>query len=217
MTYRPNHPPYKHVERVVMQIQGDFAQFCPPHCSVERISYPCPTPTAGAGIGHTIYHTAAILPVLRKVEVLRPLQQARVPQHMHRASSIGARSVTKKAGQGGGAMIEPRGSLYLRDVEYRMHFNVHAYDAQRVRRFRRLISNQAFSGGIFLGVRECMGFLVSVDDRPPAPVNTIEPYFPIGAQYTCIEIVEGVVEFPDWTKAALEHWFHHVRGKEMAA
>ena len=196
---------------MVLQVKGELAQYCPPHNAVERISYQVPTVTGSAGLFHNIYHSWVILPVLEKVEILRPIQQVRLPQKMHRSSAIGGRTISRKEGGNSGAMVEPRGSLYLLDVEYRMYFSVWAPSARRLNPVRHRLENLAVGSGLFLGTRECLAELVPVDDRPPAPVNTIEPFFPIGCRYTSLEVVNGVVKYPDWTKDALNEWYDHVR------
>lgn len=60
---------------VVVEFWGDFACFTPPYASVERLTYPFPTPSAARGMLSGIYmKPAEFLWEVRKIEVLNPIR-----------------------------------------------------------------------------------------------------------------------------------------------
>jgi CRISPR-associated protein Cas5d len=56
----------------VLDVRGDFACFSRPEMSVERYSYPCPTPSAARGIFEAIYFKPEFRWQTTKIEIISP-------------------------------------------------------------------------------------------------------------------------------------------------
>ncbi len=54
----------------IIEVWGDFACFTRPELSVERFSYPCPTPSAARGIFEAIYFKPEFYWQVKKIELL---------------------------------------------------------------------------------------------------------------------------------------------------
>ena len=200
--YRRNRPKRNFCGQLVFQVRGDTAQWCAPQHPLSRVTLAIPPPSQIQGLFYERFHHSTVFPVPVQVELLKPLKQLRMPQLRHRSSAVGASD--PKMGENSGALVEPRSSLYLADVEYRFHVDLLAVDE---RRFRKATTAITAGGGLpYLGVRECLAWHIPVDNKPPAPVNTIEPYLPIGSRYASVEVINGVAVYPSWTKEALEEW-----------
>lgn len=60
---------------VCIEVWGDFACFTPPFAKVERLTYPCPTPSAVRGLLSSLYcKPKEFVWQVRRIEVLNPIR-----------------------------------------------------------------------------------------------------------------------------------------------
>lgn len=60
---------------VCIEVWGDFACFAPPFAKVERLTYPCPTPSAARGLLSSLYcKPKEFVWQVRRIEVLNPIR-----------------------------------------------------------------------------------------------------------------------------------------------
>lgn len=60
---------------VCIEVWGDFACFTPPFAKVERLTYPCPTPSAARGLLSSLYcKPKEFVWQVRRIEVLNPIR-----------------------------------------------------------------------------------------------------------------------------------------------
>lgn len=60
---------------VCIEVWGDFACFTPPFAKVERLTYPCPTPSAVRGLLSSVYaKPREFVWQVRRIEVLNPIR-----------------------------------------------------------------------------------------------------------------------------------------------
>jgi CRISPR-associated protein Cas5d len=104
-------------KRYRLEVKGDFACFTRPEMKVERVSYDVMTPSAARAIFEAIYWKPAIRWLIRRIDVLAPIQWTSV-----RRNEI---DKTMSAGNRTGVFIEEcrqqRAGLILRDVAYLLH------------------------------------------------------------------------------------------------
>jgi CRISPR-associated protein Cas5d len=101
----------KDIKTVKVKVCGDWACFTRPDLKVERMTYPCMTPSAARGVLEAILYKPEFVWHIRSVQILKPVK----------FFSIRRNEVSKKA-TGKPIIIEDervmRNSIILRDVEY---------------------------------------------------------------------------------------------------
>ncbi|MBN2559317.1 MAG: type I-C CRISPR-associated protein Cas5 [Phycisphaerae bacterium] len=175
-------------ESHTIEVWGEFACFSRPELSVERFSYPCPTPSAVRGIFDAIYFkpefywqtervellAAPVYMALRRNEVRDKAPAERTIQSWIRGSSephsIRADDPAQRQQRQTMALRAPRYRLTARIVPRKGHEHQHrAYGEQFV---RRASSGKCFQQP-YLGCREFVAFFRYVDhkDNKPSPVD----------------------------------------------
>src|SRR3989338_6723218 len=109
-----------HKEIVRIKVQGDFACFTRPDLKVERMTYPCMTPSAARGILDCILWKPEFQWYVRRVLILNPVQ----------FFSVKRNEIKDKQG-GNPILIEEkraqRNSVVLKDVSYIIETSIHQY------------------------------------------------------------------------------------------
>jgi len=176
-----------------VQVWGEFACFTRPEMKVERVSYPCLTPSAARGVLEAIFWKPQFTWRVRSIDVLRPI----------RYFSILRNEVTKKASvrsAAAGAVIvaddkrAQRHTLALRDVAYRIRADIELRDhaaAEDPAKYRDQFRRRVASGRCFrqpyLGCREFAAFFSEPDGSLPEPLDEdfgamlLDIEFPSGA------------------------------------
>ena len=206
-------------EIVRMKVTGDFACFTRPDLKVERMSYPCMTPSAARGILEAILWKPEFQWVVRRILVLNPIKFTSIKRN--EISKKGSRSV---------AHIEiennrvQRNSIVLRDVAYIIEASVFV-DEERIKQskdtnnpltvkkyrtmFERRVSNGQCWHQPCLGTREFVAdFSVPKENDVPLEIT-----YPIGSMlydmyyddkgkatplfFYDVAIVNGVLECPE--------------------
>lgn len=208
-------------EIVRLKVTGDFACFTRPDLKVERMSYPCMTPSAARGILEAILWKPEFQWVVRRILVLKSIQ----------FTSIKRNEISKK-GSRGMEYIEiekkrvQRNSIVLKDVAYIIEASVFV-DEERIKKskdtanpltvkkyrtmFERRVSNGQCWHQPCLGTREfAADFSVPTEDDVPLGIT-----YPIGSMlydmyydqkgkatplfFYDVAIVNGVLECPEET------------------
>lgn len=114
-----------------LEISGPFACFTRPEMKVERVSYDLITPSAARACFEAILWKPLMRWRIRQIEVLRPIRWINLRRN-EVASVVSARNVeiAMRSGAGDlGLYIEDdrqqRAGLFLRDVTYRVHADLH--------------------------------------------------------------------------------------------
>jgi CRISPR-associated protein Cas5d len=115
-----------------LEVKGDYACFTRPEMKVERVSYDVMTPSAARSIFDSILWKPAIMWIVEKIEVLRPIRWINVRRN-EVGCIISNRNVEAviRTGKGNlGINVEEerqqRAGLFLRDTSYRIkaHFEM---------------------------------------------------------------------------------------------
>lgn len=206
-------------EIVRLKVTGDFACFTRPDLKVERMSYPCMTPSAARGILEAILWKPEFQWVIRRILVLNPIK----------FTSIKRNEISKK-GSRGVEHIEieknrvQRNSIVLKDVAYIIEASVFV-DEERikqskdtanpltVKKYRTMFERRVNKGQCWhqpcLGTRE-----LAADFSAPSENDVpLEITYPIGSMlydmfydkagkaiplfYYDAAIVNGVLECPE--------------------
>jgi CRISPR-associated protein Cas5d len=108
-----------------LEVKGDYACFTRPEMKVERVSYDVMTPSAARSIFDSILWKPAIMWIVEKIEVLRPIRWINVRRN-EVGCIISNRNVEAviRTGKGNlGINVEEerqqRAGLFLRDTSYR--------------------------------------------------------------------------------------------------
>lgn len=164
---------------LAVKITGDFACFTRPDLKVERMTYPCMTPSAARGILDCILWKPEFRWYVRRIQVLRPVHFA----------SIKRNELNVKQGTSPLYIEEQRAqriSVLLRDVAYIIEASIfqEALDPQNppkkyTEMFRRRVQKGQCFRRPYLGTREfsCDFMEPDATDRP------IQDTIPIGSMF----------------------------------
>ncbi len=133
--------------RVVrIKVTGDFACFTRPDLKVERMSYPCMTPSAARGVLDSILWKPEFQWYVRRILILRPLKFCTIKRN----------EVNSKQGRTP-IVIEDRrtqrNSVILRDVAYIIEASIYQNQASDKNRPEKYIGRKGFDAdhdGIFI-------------------------------------------------------------------
>lgn len=158
-------------KEVVVDVWGDFACFTQSDAKVERVTYDVPTPSACRGILSAIYcKPKEFYYEITRIEVMNPI----------RYIDIRRNEIKKKINE---KSLDPvnvdeihtqRGTVYLRDVYYRIYANIHRrtdLDDPHVNEegLKRQFENRVLHGKCFyqpyLGQKECLCYFSPVDEN----------------------------------------------------
>lgn len=120
-----------------LEVKGDYACFTRPEMKVERVSYDLITPSAARAVFEAILWKPGIRWRVRRIDVLAPVRWISV-----RRNEVGAVASVRNAqaamneGRGQLALYvederQQRAGLFLRDVAYRLHAEMHFTSGER--------------------------------------------------------------------------------------
>jgi len=165
------------LEIVKVKVSGDFACFTRPDLKVERMTYPCMTPSAARGILDSILWKPEFQWYVRKILVLNPVKFASVKRNeINSKQSKNPIMIEEKRAQ--------RSSIILKDVSYIIEASIcrKGYSEKNppkkyVEMFRRRVKKGQCWRRPFLGTREFSAEFseVSGNEKP------IEETIPIGS------------------------------------
>jgi CRISPR-associated protein Cas5d len=164
-------------EVVRVKVTGDFACFTRPDLKVERMTYPCMTPSAARGILDSILWKPEFQWYVRRILVLKPIKFA----------SIKRNEINSKQGKAP-IVIEDkraqRNSIVLRDVSYIIEASIHQKERSEknppkkyIEMFRRRVRKGQCWRRPFLGTRE---FYAEFYD-PSGTEKAIDEIIPVGS------------------------------------
>lgn len=211
-----------------LEVSGDYACFTRPEMKVERVSYDVITPSAARAIFEAILWKPAIRWQVTQIEVLNPIQWISV-----RRNEVGKvfnlptiKQLTGESRESMGFYVEDerqqRAGLFLRDVKYRLHADLHFDPAKDPEsdygKYAAMFERRASKGQCFnqpyLGTREfsCAFRLVDNEglDAEPAAIAQDKPlgWMLYDLDYSDkknptprffnAEMKQGVVQVPAW-------------------
>jgi CRISPR-associated protein Cas5d len=164
-------------EVVRVKVTGDYACFTRPDLKVERMTYPCMTPSAARGILDSILWKPEFQWYVRKIIVIKPI----------RFASIKRNEINAKQGKTPIVIEEKRAqrnSIVLRDVVYIIEASIHQRERSEknppkkyVEMFRRRVHKGQCWRRPFLGTRE----FYAEFSEPAGSEKPIEETIPIGS------------------------------------
>lgn len=164
-------------EIVRVKLTGDFACFTRPDLKVERMSYPCMTPSAARGILDSILWKPEFQWYIRRINILKPIQ----------FFSVRRNEINNKQGKTP-IIIEDkrtqRNSIILKNVAYIIDASIYqkGFDPKNtpkkyVEMFRRRVKNGQCWRRPYLGTREFSAEFMETDGSE----KLIEEVIPIGS------------------------------------
>lgn len=193
-----------HENRVEFQVSGDYALFSDPITRVggEKCSYQIPTYEALKGILHSIYWKPTIIWIIDEVRVMNPIQ----------TETKGV----KPLGYGGGNELSYY--TYLKNVCYqvRAHFiwnmnRPELADDRNENKHHNIAKRMITRGGrrdIFLGTRECQGYVEACDFDSGAKNSAYESIdeLAFGFMYHGITYADEAILDEDRGKMTVRFW-----------
>ena len=123
-------------EIIRLKVTGDFACFTRPDLKVERMSYPCMTPSAARGVLEAILWKKEFQWVIKKIIVLRPIKFASIKRNeitKKQSFKSGPIDILKINNQGKPENRVQRNSIVLKDVGYIIEASIYV-DEDIIRR-----------------------------------------------------------------------------------
>lgn len=165
---------------IKLRVKGDYALFTRPEMKVERVSYDVMTPSAARGILEAIYWKPAILWVIDRIHVLRPVHFENIRRNeMSNRVSVNRSDMEK--GKPIYRFIEEdrqqRASLVLRDVDYviEAHFELTGTDDRDPGKHLAMFERRAKKGQCFhrpyFGCREFPVDFEWCEEVPKSPLS----------------------------------------------
>lgn len=167
-----------------LEVSGDFACFTRPEMKVERVSYDVITPSSARAIFEAILWKPAMHWGVTKIEVLNPVKWISIRRNevSKVASTPTSKQIIGRAVESFGIYVDDsntrqqRAGLFLRDVKYRIHADLHFDQSQDIEaeygKYAAMFERRARKGQCFnqpyLGCREfsCKFRFVSKDELP---------------------------------------------------
>lgn len=164
-----------------LDVRGDYACFTRPEMKVERVSYDVITPSAARALFECIFWKPAVRWQVQRIEVLAPLRWVNLRRNEVKSKvSVSSVSAAMAAGNGSSLSIYAddndervqRASLFLRDVAYRVHAELHVRpdrsDPEPPQKFFAIFERRARAGQCvnqpYLGCREFAARVRLVED-----------------------------------------------------
>ncbi|MBK1718602.1 type I-C CRISPR-associated protein Cas5c [Thiocystis violacea] len=151
-----------------LEVSGDYACFTRPEMKVERVSYDIITPSSARAIFEAILWKPQIQWQVRGIEVLRPIRWISLRRN-EVGGIVSSRNVETAMRTGTGDLgldieddRQQRAGLFLRDVAYRLHAELHlkrdAGADEHPRKYQEMFERRAEKGQCvnqpYLGCRE---------------------------------------------------------------
>lgn len=188
---------------VKIRVKGDYACFTQPALKVERMTYPCMTPSAARGVLECILWKPEFQWMIRRIRVLKPISFASFKRNELSSIQSGTPiDITDTDSKGSPKYRAQRNSIVLRDVEYIIEASIFMTELniQKVKSrdkgegrkpcepivkyrdmfLRRLVKGQCWHQP-YLGTREfsCDFFPVTQEDE--ARADEMNLTYPIGS------------------------------------
>jgi CRISPR-associated protein Cas5d len=165
---------------IKLRVWGDYALFTRPEMKVERVSYDVMTPSAARGILEAIYWKPAILWVIDRIHILRPVRFENI-----RRNELANRVAVNKRDMDEGKAVcryieddrQQRASMVLRDVAYLIeaHFEFTGSDdaepGKHLAIFERRVKNGQCFHRPYFGCREFPVNFEWCDEIPSTPFS----------------------------------------------
>lgn len=195
-------------DRVVrVKVTGDYACFTRPDLKVERMTYPCMTPSAARGVLDSILWKPEFQWYVRRIIVLNPV----------RFMSVKRNEINTKQGKNPIVIEErraQRNSVILRDVAYIIEASIFMNNADDKRKYEKYVGMTEKKEGIFprrvkngqcwrrpyLGTREFSAEFM----RPDETDQPIQETIPIGSMLFDIFYDENGKPQPLFFEAAIQ-------------
>lgn len=162
-----------------MRVRGPWAIFTRPELKVERVSYPCITPSAARGVLEAVLWKPAIAWRIERIRVLNDIRFSQIRRNeVNNKITVPKRKTIEE----GGALWRyfadedrsQRNTIALRDVDYVIdaHFAMTARAgaednvAKFVDMFKRRIEKGQHFHQPYLGCRECVAEALPADGAP---------------------------------------------------
>ena len=179
-------------EIVRIKVEGEFACFTRPDLKVERMTYPCMTPSAARGILEAILWRPEFQWFVRRILVLNPIK----------FTSIKRNEILKRQGRRTGSIDivsnrVQRNSIVLKDVAYIIEASVYIKDELieetkdnkpiTVKKYREMFERRVKKGQCWhqpcLGTREFVAdfSIPNTNDQPHPDIKTV--IYPIGSMF----------------------------------
>lgn len=156
-------------KEIVVDVWGDFACFTQSDAKVERVTYDAPTPSACRGILSAIYcKPKEFYYEITQIEVMKPIRHMNV-----RRNEVKKKVNDKMEPLNVDEIHTQRGTVYLRDVYYRIYAKIHRRkdlldEHVNEEGLKRQFDNRVKHGKCFyqpyLGQKECICFFSPVDE-----------------------------------------------------
>ena len=164
-------------ERVRIKVTGDYACFTRPDLKVERMTYPCMTPSAARGVLEAILWKPQFIWYIHRIIVLNPIQFTAVKRNEINSKQTGKPIVIEDN-------RTQRNSIILKDVAYIIEASVclPEYDPNNsVKKYREMFNRRVQKGQCwhqpYLGTREFSADF-SIPTEQDIPFNVT---YPIGS------------------------------------
>ncbi len=172
-------------EVVRVKVCGDFACFTRPDLKVERMTYPCMTPSAARGVLDSILWKPEFQWYIRKILVLKPVKFFSIKRNEINSKQGGRIiEIDKIDARGKPVFRTQRNSIILKDVSYIIEASVfqNEFDAKNppikyVEIFRRRVRKGQCYRRPFLGTREFAAEFYNPGNND----NPIHETIPIGS------------------------------------
>lgn len=188
---------------VKVRVKGDYACFTQPALKVERMTYPCMTPSAARGVLECILWKPEFQWVVKNIRILKPIAFSSIKRNeLNSIQSNVPIDITALDSKGSPKNRTQRNSIVLRDVEYIIEASIYMNEEniQKVKNrdkkegrkpcepivkyrdmfLRRLHKGQCWHQP-YLGTREfsCDFFPVTQEDEDRA--NELNLIYPLGS------------------------------------
>lgn len=153
-----NYPP------VEVKVWGEYALFTQPEMKVERMSYPCMTPSAARGILEAIFWKPEMYWEVEQIQILKEIRYQSIVRNEVRQVIADTIKGKRTSDYYADDDRTQRHSLLLRDVAYRIraHIRLNDHATEDVAKYRDMFRRRVKRGQCFhrpyLGCREFAAF-----------------------------------------------------------
>jgi CRISPR-associated protein Cas5d len=130
---------------VKVKVEGDYACFTRPDLKVERMTYPCMTPSAARGILDSILWKPEFQWYVRRIQILKPVRFATIKRNEIKAKQAHAPIIIEDK-------RVQRNSIVLRDVAYIIEASIYQVKQDNMNRPEKYVGRKAIDAdhdGIF--------------------------------------------------------------------
>ena len=160
-----------------VKVWGEFACFTRPEMKVERVSYPCMTPSAARGVLEAIFWKPEFRWRVVEIDVVRPIRYYSLVRNEVKSKA------SVRSARGGAVLLADedrtqRHTLALRDVAYVIRAEIELTEhaagenvAKYRDQFRRRLAKGACYRQPYLGCREFTAFFSESEGERPAKID----------------------------------------------